>query len=104
MCASAIRWAGFLEYIYGTSIDTLIKKGWGQIRISSMEVFSQSFDLPTSSRLVADVLTNETDSYFSWQYDPTAPCPAGCDKAEGGCTARHRPEFEPDTARGKNEL
>ena len=27
MCASAIRWAGFKEYIYGTSIDTLVQRG-----------------------------------------------------------------------------
>jgi tRNA(Arg) A34 adenosine deaminase TadA len=82
MCASAIRWAGFREYIYGTSIDYLIEKGWGQIRISSLEVFQESFDLPTQSRLIADVLRNETDVYFAWQFDPTAPCPEGC--ARGG--------------------
>lgn len=27
MCASAIRWSGFKEYIYGTSIDTLVLHG-----------------------------------------------------------------------------
>jgi len=27
MCASAIRWAGFKEYIYGTSINTLVQRG-----------------------------------------------------------------------------
>ncbi|GJC81686.1 guanine deaminase [Colletotrichum liriopes] len=35
MCASAIRWAGFKEYVYGTSIETLVQKGWGQIHIGS---------------------------------------------------------------------
>ena len=29
MCASAVRWAGFKEYVYGTSITTLIYEGWG---------------------------------------------------------------------------
>ncbi|EMR62652.1 putative cytidine and deoxycytidylate deaminase zinc-binding region protein [Eutypa lata UCREL1] len=42
MCASAIQWSGFSEYIYGTGIDTLIEKGWGQIRVGSMEIFRQS--------------------------------------------------------------
>ncbi|CRK28731.1 hypothetical protein BN1708_004714 [Verticillium longisporum] len=28
MCASAIRWAGFREYVYGTSIDELVRRGW----------------------------------------------------------------------------
>lgn len=88
MCASAVRWAGFREYIYGTSIDTLIRKGWGQIRISSAEVFRESFDLPRPSRLIAEVLTNETDPYFLWQFDPEHPCPRGCQRAEGGgCVA-----------------
>jgi tRNA(Arg) A34 adenosine deaminase TadA len=87
MCASAIRWAGFREYIYGTSIDTLIEKGWGQIHISSMEVFQQSFDLPHLTRLLAEVLTNETDPYFLWQFDPSQPCPTGCVRTGGTCTA-----------------
>ncbi|KAH9898612.1 cytidine deaminase-like protein [Xylariomycetidae sp. FL2044] len=87
MCASAIRWAGFREYVYGTSIDTLIEKGWGQIRIASADVFQQSFDLPQASRLIGNVLTNETDPYFLWQYDPDYPCPEGCARVEGSCAA-----------------
>jgi tRNA(Arg) A34 adenosine deaminase TadA len=89
MCASAIRWAGFKEYVYGTSIDWLIEKGWGQIRISSMEIFKASYDLPTVSRLIPEVLTNETNAYFGWQFDAEARCPAGCARAGsiGGCVA-----------------
>lgn len=87
MCASAIRWAGFREYVYGTSIDTLIAGGWGQIRIASREVFAASYDLPWSSRLLAGVLANETDPYFRWQYDPAYPCPAGCARRGGVCAA-----------------
>jgi tRNA(Arg) A34 adenosine deaminase TadA len=85
MCASAIRWAGFKEYIYGTSIDRLIELGWGQIRISSAEVFRESYDLGSYGRLMGEVLTNETDGYFSWQYDPEGECPRGCARGEGGC-------------------
>ncbi|KAJ5920794.1 guanine deaminase [Penicillium verhagenii] len=84
MCASAIRWAGFREYIYGTSIAKLIEKGWGQIRIASVDVFEASFDLPYSSRLIGGVLTNETDPYFFWQYDRTYPCPQGCIRSKSG--------------------
>jgi tRNA(Arg) A34 adenosine deaminase TadA len=83
MCASAIRWAGFKEYIYGTTIDYLIEKGWGQIRVASFEIFEKSMDLPYPSRLIAGVLTNETDPYFSWQYDPTKSCPSGCARVNG---------------------
>ncbi|KAK8039952.1 hypothetical protein PG993_008363 [Apiospora rasikravindrae] len=89
MCASAIRWAGFREYVYGTSIDTLIARGWGQIRVASADIFRQSFDLPYPSRLIGDVLVNETDLYFGWQFDSEAPCPPGCGRSQGaaGCVA-----------------
>lgn len=85
-CASAIRWAGFREYVYGTSIATLIRKGWGQIRISSVDVFEASYDLPSQSRLMGGVLANETDPYFMWQYDPSYPCPRGCSRTRDGST------------------
>ncbi|KAF7333508.1 CMP/dCMP deaminase zinc-binding protein [Mycena venus] len=88
MCASAIRWAGFREYIYGTSIETLIRQGWAQIRIPSLEVFRQSFDLPDPARLIGEVLTNETDPYLVWQFNPEYPCPTGCVRSGSGssCT------------------
>lgn len=89
MCAAAMRWAGFREYVYGTSIDTLIEKGWGQIRIASAEVVAQSYDLGKPVRLMAEVLTEETDPFFAWQFDPAAACPEGCARVEGtgGCKA-----------------
>ncbi|KAK0643839.1 cytosine deaminase, partial [Cercophora newfieldiana] len=88
MCASAIRWAGFKEYVYGTSIDTLIKKGWGQIRISSLDIMAQSFDLGKPTRLIGEVLTEETDPYFLWQFDPEYACPVGCGRVNGTCRAQ----------------
>ncbi|KAJ7911540.1 guanine deaminase [Mycena leptocephala] len=86
MCASAIRWAGFREYIYGTSIQTLVQQGWGQIRIPSLEVFKQSFELPDPVRLMGEVLTNETDPYLLWQFNPDYPCPAGCARSGSSST------------------
>ncbi|KAJ7060609.1 guanine deaminase [Mycena amicta] len=86
MCASAIRWSNLREYIYGTSIDRLIENGWGQCRISSIDIFRESFDLPGPARLIGEVLTNETDPYFSWQFNPAYPCPSGCARtASGSC-------------------
>jgi len=87
MCTSAIRWAGFREYAYGSNIDTLIRRGWGQIRIPSIDIFAQSFDLPNPTRLIGEVLTNETDPYFSWQFDPEYKCPKGCGRIKGSCRA-----------------
>ncbi|KZV91545.1 cytidine deaminase-like protein [Exidia glandulosa HHB12029] len=84
MCASAIRWSSFREYIFGTSIETLITAGWGQIRISSFEVFQQSFELPSPARLLGNVLTNETDPLLTWQFNPDAPCPSGCARTRTG--------------------
>ncbi|KAI9063432.1 cytidine deaminase-like protein [Trametes sanguinea] len=83
MCASAIRFAGFREYIYGTSIETLIELGFTQIRVPSIEIFRQSFDLPHPARLIGGVLTEETDLLFSWQFNPDFPCPAGCARGNG---------------------
>lgn len=91
MCASAVRWAGFREYVYGTGIDALIAGGWGQIRVPSADIFRQSYDLPNPSRLIGGVLVNETDPYFAWQFDPEAPCPPGCGRGKGaaaGCVAK----------------
>ncbi|KAI1649508.1 cytidine deaminase-like protein [Daldinia loculata] len=87
MCASAVRFAGFKEYVYGTSIDTLVERGWDQIQIPSAEVFRRSSGLPSSSTLIADVLTNETDPLFAWQNDPQYPCPRGCSRVGGRCEA-----------------
>ncbi|KAI1174250.1 guanine deaminase [Nemania sp. FL0916] len=78
MCASAIRWAGFRECVYGTSIETLISLGWTQIAVPSREIFARSGLLPTETALIPDVLTTETDPLFSWQFDADAPCPGSC--------------------------
>ena len=84
MCASAIRWAGFKEYVYGTSIGRLIETGWGQIDIESSEVFKQSWNLGTSTKFVSEVLTNETDPYFLWQFQADYPCPGSCSRGDTG--------------------
>ena len=84
MCASAIRWAGFKEYVYGTSIGRLIEKGWGQIDIESSEVFRQSWNLGTSTKFMSEVLTNETDPYFLWQFQEGYPCPGHCERGASG--------------------
>ena len=93
MCASAIRWAGMREYVYGTSIESLIRMGWGQIDIGSAEVFERSKGLKDntgkgggSCYLLGDVLANETDAYFRWQFDGSSVCPEGCIRLEGICT------------------
>ncbi|KAL3462426.1 cytidine deaminase-like protein [Aspergillus heterothallicus] len=88
MCASAIRWNGFKEYIYGTSIDTLVELGFAQIAISSGEVFDAAQGLPSDTSFLGDVLTGETDALFAWQFDDMAECPWGCLRgAEGNCEA-----------------
>ncbi|KAJ7123822.1 guanine deaminase [Mycena crocata] len=84
-CASAIRWSGFREYIYGTSMETLVRNGWRQIRISSQEIFKQSFDLTDPARLIGEVLANETDPLLLWQFNPDFPCPTGCARSGSSC-------------------
>ncbi|KAF8250675.1 hypothetical protein K440DRAFT_541085 [Wilcoxina mikolae CBS 423.85] len=84
MCAAAIRWAGFKEYIFGTSIETLIERGWKQITISSEEVFRRSELLGTDTAIIGGVLRNETDRLFAWQWDGDGECPRGCGRTAGG--------------------
>jgi len=55
------------------------------VRISSDELFKRSWDLPTETDLIENVLRNETDPLFTWQYDEEAPCPSGCAREEGTC-------------------
>ena len=62
----------------------MVEKGWGQISISADEVFAESMELPGRTRLVGGVLANETDPYFSWQFDGAYPCPKGCERKDEG--------------------
>jgi tRNA(Arg) A34 adenosine deaminase TadA len=81
MCASAIRWSGFKEYIYGTTIQHNYNAGWGVITMSSYDVFQQTRQLPGyQTVMLGQILTNETDPLFSWQYNESYPCPNGCQK------------------------
>jgi tRNA(Arg) A34 adenosine deaminase TadA len=81
MCASAIRWSGFKDYIYGTTIQHNYNAGWGVITLSSYDVFQQTRQLPGyQTVMLGQILTNETDPLFSWQYDESYPCPNGCVK------------------------
>ena len=84
MCASAIRWAGFKEYIYGTSIATLTAEGWSQIQVTSAYIFQHATALAGQATLIGNVLTNETDPYFAWQYNASSPCPGGCERDTNG--------------------
>lgn len=62
MCQSAIVWAGISRMVYGTSITTLKKMGWGQINISSAEVNRKSHFY--KGTITGDVLAGETDPMF----------------------------------------
>jgi hypothetical protein len=68
MCASAIRWSGFKEYIYGTTIQHNYNAGWGVITLSGYDVFQRTRQLPDYQTVMLGlILTNETDPLFSWQ-------------------------------------
>ncbi|KAL3448082.1 cytidine deaminase-like protein [Aspergillus insuetus] len=83
MCASAVRWNGFKEYIYGTSIARLVEYGFAQITISSEEIFAQAEGLPADTALIGGVLAEETDRLFAWQFQD-GECPVGCSRADDG--------------------
>lgn len=62
----------------------MTENGWGQIQITAEEVFGESVDLPSTTKLFKKVLKNETDPYFLWQYDEAYPCPSGCERTASG--------------------
>lgn len=84
MCASAIAWAGLKEVVYGTSIDRLIELGWPQIEIGSQEVFERAWRLGSKTRVVENVLHEEMDTWFAWQFRD-GDCPSGCAKKGSMC-------------------
>lgn len=62
MCQGAIIWAGIKRVVYGTSIKTLIAKGWNQIDISAEEISKRSnFSQP---EVIPNILCEETDALF----------------------------------------
>ncbi|ORY20997.1 putative cytosine deaminase [Naematelia encephala] len=80
MCASAIRWAGFKEVIYGSSIRTIAENGRNQIYIPSSLVWEKSYSLGHATLMLGNVLTNETDPFFEHQFNESAACPVGCER------------------------
>jgi tRNA(Arg) A34 adenosine deaminase TadA len=62
MCAAAVLWAGIPRVVFGTSIGTLVEKGWHQIDIPAEEVVRRaSFGRCV---LVGGVLRAECDALF----------------------------------------
>ena len=96
MCDSAIRWSGFKEYIYGTSIDYLTKTGWPQILIPSHEVVARSWSFATGVSVLGNVgAEGVTNGLFEWQFMDEGGCPHGCERRTmgreegvGGCVAK----------------
>ena len=93
MCMSAIRWAGFKEVVYATSIrkiaeseysssasvetldtDLLSSVGRNQIYIPSSHVLEKSYSLGHQTLMLGNVLTNESDILFGHQFNESAPC------------------------------
>ncbi len=62
MCASCAVWAGIAGVAYGTSIATLVRHGWRQIRIAQPTVVARSF---SSMPVVGGVLRRETDPLYA---------------------------------------
>jgi len=91
MCMSAIRFTVLKEVVYGTSIEFLHANGWPQ-----SSLFNQDIQQATNqcnfgndgtamqTRVVKLVLNNETNPYFAWQFNPSAPCPTGCHRVPNG--------------------
>ena len=60
--------------------------GWSQITLSSYDIFQQSILLGTATQFIGNILGNETDPKFAWQFDEGAPCPTGCTRTNVDAT------------------
>jgi len=85
MCESAIRWANFGEVIWGTSIPFLTNSGWPQIHIRSHYINTKAQDVGPATIEIARVLEDLTNPTFVYQFNASAPCPAGCVSESGSC-------------------
>ncbi|KAG6012055.1 hypothetical protein E4U54_007756 [Claviceps lovelessii] len=85
MCASAIRWGGFRELVFGSFSTDLEKRGWRMMSLSAQGLFGYTTELDTKTTILEGVLSNETDVYFGWQFDTAQPCPRGCVRAKTSC-------------------
>nr|AEG78607.1 FCY1 [Cryptococcus gattii] len=83
MRASAIRWAGSKEVIYGTSIRTIAENGRNQIYIPSSMVWEKSYSLGHATLMLGNVLTNETNVFFAHQFNESAPCRYSRQESQG---------------------
>lgn len=71
----------FVHRHLGTTIQHNYNAGWGVITMSSYDVFQQTRQLPGyQTVMLGQILTNETDPLFSWQYNEDYPCPNGCER------------------------
>ncbi len=65
MCQGAILWAGIKRVVYGTSIEHLTEKGFGQIQLTSREV-NRASDFH-KTEIIGGVLEKQTDQLFRQQ-------------------------------------
>ncbi|GAA5888273.1 hypothetical protein JCM6882_008564 [Rhodosporidiobolus microsporus] len=77
-CSTFLRYAGMGEVIWASSIETIIKGGRNQIYLPSSLIVQASYSLPHQTLWYGHILANETDPYFFYQFNETAPCPEEC--------------------------
>jgi hypothetical protein len=87
MCASAIRWAGFRELVFGSRTQSLKTFNWHLMTLSAEGLFEYASELPTRTAILGGILANETDPYFAWQYSKGSECPPGCKMVGSECRA-----------------
>lgn len=88
MCATAIRWAGFKELVFGSSTKSLKEYNWTLISLSAEGLFKYTNGLPSKTAVLGGVLANETDAYFKWQFTGGSDCPPGCKREGSECRAK----------------
>lgn len=97
MCAAAIRWSGFKELVFGTTIQSLRAYNWEIMTLPARDLFKYTTELPAGTTAIAGgVLANETDPYFKWQYTRGTGCPPGCKRTGSKCASEFGGTAKPE--------
>ncbi|WVQ78650.1 hypothetical protein IAT38_000737 [Cryptococcus sp. DSM 104549] len=103
-CASACRYAGIKEVIYGSSIADIYKSGRPQLLVSPNYINEKSVSFGHSTVIIPAVLKDVTDTYFAYQFNESAPCPHGCERHDVPGTRTTRCEATEEWLNGHESI
>ncbi|KAK9694874.1 hypothetical protein K7432_013251 [Basidiobolus ranarum] len=86
MCSAAILWSHIGRLVISTPMEVFAKSGFEHIPLRYTQVAEHANTEHSANLVVVEgVLSEITDPWFSWQFDPKGKCPHGCHKEGSKC-------------------